>query len=256
MLTRLYLALRRNPITSRAVRNVSLMVKRWVGCPDPYEDLARLIRHTRPAAILDIGSFIGGTIAHFLESNSVPIHGFEPAADTYQRLSERYRGHPLVQVHRLALCDKDGEVPFFRNQNPQTNSLLDNDSGNQSAFPAYTQHVEQVMVPTARLDTWAARHCPQGWLVVKADVQGAEGLLLDGGEQTFRDRVIAFFSEAQLANMYQQQADFFQLHQRLTDWGFVLRNLYPCMHDERGQALQTDALWVRQSVLKEHAVFR
>jgi hypothetical protein len=74
--------------------------------------------------------------------------------------------------------------------------------------------------------------------------------LLDGGRQAFRDRVVAFYSEAQIAPMYEHQIAFGELHARLaSEFGFCLRNVYPCFHDEAGRATQVDALWVKESLL-------
>ena len=127
---------------------------------------------------------------------------------------------------------------------------MDNDVGIASLGDV-AKHVGIETIETICLDDWAEQHQPEGNLIIKSDVQGAEGLLLEGGRRTFRDRVLGFYSEAQIAPMYAGQADFFELQKTLTDLGFFLHNIYPCYHDKHGRALQTDAFWINERVVKD-----
>ena len=245
MIKNIHKALVGNPLTRRLQRGIVCGLKSSLGVPDPYSDLARIVRQNKPDAILDIGSHVGKTISRLLETSSVPIHGFEPTLKTFQKLTERFHGDPNVGLHKLALSNANGEAEFHCNANEQTNSLLDNGVGNNESLPHITQHVQTESVDTMRLDDWMAANIPTGNVVIKCDVQGAEGLLIEGGENSLRDQTIAFYSEAQIAPMYEGQADFCELHKRLTEkLGFVLHNIYPCFHDQQGRALQTDALWI------------
>lgn len=242
--------LQANPFTRRIKRAMVRRIKRVLGSPDAWDDMNALLSRLKPAAILDIGSHNGKTIDRFLENNRLSIHGFEPTPDSFTVLQKRFRNQPLVQLHRVALSDRTGKQRLFANRNEQTNSLLDNDSGNTQAFPEYTEHTGSFEIDAIRLDDWVASNCPGSQLLVKSDVQGAEGLLIRGGMQTFREQVLAFYSEAQLAPMYRNQIDFFELNRILTkELGFVLHNVYPCLQDRHGRALQTDAMWIHERAL-------
>lgn len=236
----------RIPGWRRHQRRLSRYIKRVAGSPDAYGDLFAAARIDRPAAILDIGSYIGDTIMRFLDELDIPIYGFEPTRGSFLKLERRLGKNPQVRLFNSALSDRDGDETLFCNQNPQTNSLLDNDMGNTGSFPEDTRRVDTLQVKVQTLDAWASRHLPHGRLLIKADVQGAEGRLLDGGKATFRDRVTAFYSETQIRPMYKGQITFFELHERLTkEYGFYLHNVYPCLHDKHGKAVQLDALWVK-----------
>ena len=251
MIRNIHKALVGNPLTRKLQRGIVCSLKNSLGVPDPYADLARIVRQQKPDAILDIGSHVGKTISRLLETSSVPIHGFEPTQNTFQKLSRRFQSDPKVTLHKLALSNVNGEATFHCNANEQTNSLLDNGAGNNEALAHATQHLQQETVETMRLDDWAAAHLPSAKVVIKSDIQGAEGLLVDGGEKCLREQTIAFFSEAQIAPMYEGQADFCELHKILTDkLGFVLHNIYPCFHDQQGRALQTDALWINTQFME------
>ena len=215
-----------NAVTRRLQRGLVLKLKSWMGCPDRYRDFLNLERRTSPDAILDIGCHLGDTIARFLETSRVPIHGFEPTPQTFEKLSQRFADQSQVRLHPIALSNETGTAVFHCNANDQTNSLLDNDIGNRQALSDYTEHVGAETISTVRLDEWTQEHLPQGKLLIKSDVQGAEKMLLEGGSETFPQRVVGFLSEAQIAPMYSEQADFCELHQILTKrYGFVLHNV-------------------------------
>lgn len=249
MLRALHRRLLSHPLTRRFHLRTARWIRRGLGIRDPYFDLLQIAAKQKPAAILDIGSFVGETIDLFLQGTDLPIHGFEPTPSTFAKLAARFGSHPQVKLHATALGREIGQVTFHGNQNPQTNSILDNDVGNLQSFPGHTKHLESLTVPITTLDAWISDWIPEGMVVIKADVQGAEGHLLDGGCETFSRRVLAFYTEVQLAPMYVGQADFFRLHERLQAWGFALHNIYECHHDPMGRATQTDALWIKEDQL-------
>jgi hypothetical protein len=134
---------------------------------------------------------------------------------------------------------------FFVNRDGQTNSLLENDRFNREALGGLTDHLERVEVQTIALDDWVPQHVAQGPLIVKADIQGAEGLMIEGGRQTFRDRVVALHCEVLFAPLYQGQTDFRRLYDLLTELGFEIFDIYPCGRDGSGRAGWADVMWVK-----------
>lgn len=241
-----------NELTRGPQRRLVRKVKSALNVPDAYGEIVKICQLLPPAAILDVGSHRGTTIVRYIdELGSIPIHGFEPTPESYEYLRQRFEGFKQVFLHNVALSDESGVHEFFCNVDEQTNSLLDNDAENEESFGEDSAHLRRIEVRTTTLDEWAAREIPDGRLVLKVDVQGAEGLLIEGGQQTIRERVIAFYSEVMLSPMYSGQTDFGAVHERLTtELGFVLRNIYPCLHNDSGKAVQADALWVKPPVLE------
>jgi len=243
------------PATRKLQRAVVLRVKKEIGVPDAYADLSNLILRFSPAAYLDVGSHDGNTINRILEENDVKVYGFEPTSETCRRLRDRFKSDKRVSIQEIALSNQSGTTEFFCNANEQTNSLLDNDQGNQESFGDQVAHLNRQTVTIMRLDDWLSQNVPEGDIVIKSDIQGAEGLLIEGGRETLRNRVIGFYSECQIAPMYKHQADLFDLNRTLTkELGFVLANIYPCMLDARGIAIQTDALWINKRYLLDGAL--
>ncbi len=249
MIKQMYALLLKHSITRRYQRRLLGSIRKLVGCPDAYDDLLNIVSLAAPAAILDIGSYIGDTVVRFVDETNIPVFAFEPTPKTFAVLANRFADSSQVQVNQLALGSHNGQEQFFLNQNPQTNSILENDSGNTQSFAQFTNHLDRAAVEVQTLDTWVESQSLYGPLVVKADIQGAEGLLLEGGKRVFKEQVLAFFSEVQLAPMYQTQTDFFCLNRTLTqDFDFYLANIYPCFRDQSGRAVQTDALWIKHGL--------
>ncbi|VAW62689.1 hypothetical protein MNBD_GAMMA11-226 [hydrothermal vent metagenome] len=240
-----------NEFTRKYQRRLMRWMKEKLGCPDAYGDLISIARTHSPEAVMDIGSFIGYTIVRFTDELDVPVFGFEPTPATFQILNKKYEKSDQVKVFNVALSESNCKTNFFCNKNMQTNSLLDNDEGNINSFSDATEHVDEVEIEAVTLDSWMENNCPEGNVVIKSDIQGAEGLLIKGGEKTFKNRVIAFYSEAQLYPMYKNQVSFSELDSKLSNLGFVIFNIYPCMHDKHGKAIQTDVLWINSSLYKQ-----
>lgn len=236
----------RNQLTSGAQRKLVHRLKDILGFSDPYYQLGQLFRAVNPTAVLDIGAHEGDTVRRMLDYfPNARIHAFEPTPKSAENLRSRVSACPNVQVHQIALSDKTGTTRFFCNTGSQTNSLLDNASGVEEVAGDKQKHVAEIEVATMTLDDWAAKNEPKGSLLLKADIQGAEKLLVAGGRNTFSGRVAALYSEVCLLPQYQNQTTFWELHQLLTtDFGFALVDIYPCGKDRQGRAAWTDALWV------------
>lgn len=220
-----------------------------LGQPDPYADLARIAQTTRADLFLDIGCHHGETLLRFLEAGvSCPVVAFDPLDQNLKVAQKKLRHFSNVRFERLAISDQDGTARFFVNRNEQTSSLFENDQGNLESFQKDTEHLGTVSVPVCRLDTWYAQQPsfrPRS-ILVKCDTQGAEAKVIRGGIHLFQNHVHAVYAEVMLGEMYQGQSDFPALRRLLEkDCGMILHNIYPCLHDDQGRAVQMDALWIR-----------
>lgn len=223
-----------------------------MGRPDAWVDLLAVCRRIRPGAVLDVGAHVGRMVERFAdELTEIPIHAFEPTPASAAALRRRVARFRNVTVHEVALSDQVGVLPFFLNRFDVTNSLLDNAKGPRSSQTPLAEHVDRIEVRATTLDDWCAAELPAGDLVIKADVQGAEGRVVAGGRRAFAEgRIVGMYSEVAFAPLYEGQTSFFELHETLTaKYGLALWQIYPLSRDPIGRAAWGDALWLREDAL-------
>jgi len=196
---------------------------------------------------LDIGCHHGDALLRFVESGvQCPAAAFDPFRDNIECAKRTLHQFPQISFHQIALSNTNGTARFYLNKNEQTSSLLANDAGNLNSFAEDTTSIGSCEVATRTLNSWAAEHEATGPCIIKCDTQGAEGLVIQGGEDFIREHCVAFYGEVMLGDMYKEQSSFGEIRALLEkDCGLLLRNIYPCLHDNAGRAVQMDALWVK-----------
>jgi len=242
------------PIKSLALELGNRVKQDVFGLPDAVSDFRKLSKILKPDMILDIGAHVGEFAASIRKTNpDIPLILFEPTPTSITALHKRFNGDNLVQILPLAVSDKVGKEQFFLNNNEQTNSLLDNDLTNQKDFEDSTKHCETISIDTTTLDVWweAQEKRLDAIIFIKADIQGAELKMIEGGAVCLRKSVAAIYTEVSIAPCYVNQGDLFSVHQRLTDLGFILFQVYRTRSNSEGRALWADALWVKPFILEQ-----
>lgn len=231
----------------RLLRRGRAYLQSFAGYSDPFYELAHIAQFSKAGLFLDIGCHHGDTLLRFIESGiKCPVAAFDPFVENIERAKTQLKQYPQIAFQQLALSDRNGSAKFYLNSNEQTSSLLPNDTGNRESFAADTTPTGACEVETRTLDTWAAEKGVNVPCVIKCDTQGAEGLVIEGGKAFIRNHCVAFYGEVMLGNMYQGQSSFEEIRHLLEkECGMVLKNIYPCLHDEAGRAVQMDALWVK-----------
>lgn len=223
------------------------LCKRLCGRVYPIDELARLARLLKPASILDIGAHVGDVTLTLAKAiGDVPIHAFEPAPDTARLLRQNVDGQKRISVHEVAISAATGEEDLFINRSSQTNSLHDNDVGNIAYLGDPTAHVGSVRVRTQALDDWMAMHASPGPIVIKADVQGGELQLIQGGRRTLRHSTAVIMTEVSLMPLYKGAGDLFQIQAALAELGFCLLDIFRTYRNAAGLAMWADAMWIHE----------
>jgi FkbM family methyltransferase len=127
---------------------------------------------------VDVGASTGVLLNHMIRLAPRGTHfAFEPLPNFSEVLARR---HPDVHVHRIALSDADGEFTPFQHvvSNPAYSGLK------RRRYDRPDEHVEEILVRTARLDGLISRDFPIHF--VKIDVEGGEFQVLKGGAATVR----------------------------------------------------------------------
>jgi FkbM family methyltransferase len=130
---------------------------------------------------LDIGANCGWyslALAHHCPS--AQVHAFEPIPHTHEMLARniRHNGLSNIETHRLAFSNEEGPLEFFHT--PQCSGATSLAVVGQ---PCDQASLEKIPCPGTTLDLFCSRHelVPQ---IIKCDVEGAELMVMQGGEAT------------------------------------------------------------------------
>jgi FkbM family methyltransferase len=253
MIKEIYLQCLKVPALRKLLRLARAKLQGVSGYSDPFFDLAGIGRESKARLFLDIGCHQGDTLLRFIESGiQCPVAAFDPFGENIEKAERLLQRYPHISFYKLALSNTNGRARFYLNKNEQTSSLLANDAGNLDSFAEDTTSIGSCEVETRTLDSWAAEHEAAGPCIIKCDTQGAEGLVIQGGKNFIRQHCVAFYGEVMLGDMYKGQSSFGEIRALLErDCGLVLHNVFPCLHDKAGRAVQMDVLWIRRGKLPE-----
>jgi FkbM family methyltransferase len=172
--------------------------------------------------VVDAGAHVGqyAIIASPLVGPRGSVHAFEPDPETFRQLTANVRlnGCDNVVCTEAALARERGRARLY---------LADvSNVGGNSLRPTVCSRGRQRDVQVDTLDAYASAHGLARLDLLKADVEGAELFLLEGGAQLLarcRPLMLLEFSINTVAFGY-TEAD---LRRRLADWGYHLFALGP-----------------------------
>lgn len=159
-------------------------------------------------------------------------------------LLAKYRGQSKISVISAALSDRDGEADFEINQSDASSSLLPIDARNSQWFGRNLSVLKTIRVRTITLPTLMAERGIQTVDLLKLDLQGAERLLLTGGDSLL-NRISVIYSEVFFEPLYAGAWLFWEMNEFLADRAFKLCGLSNIVHSSDGDLLQANATFRR-----------
>lgn len=225
---------------------------------DPFSDIVRLSGTRAVRTIFDVGANVGQTAsalsAMFPEST---IYSFEPFAEAFAKLCSVAQERPNILPFEFALGDQDGGGVLFLNQNSTTNSLLQN-SDSLVRFvrkPTSVTPIGKSAINIFRLDTFCDQNEISSIDVLKIDTQGFELKVLKGAGQLLESKRIRFvYLEVLFVPLYEQQAEFHEVHRVLAMCGYRFVNLYGLMRDDRGLLKWGNALYMADPSTEDNVI--
>ena len=176
--------------------------------------LTNLLTHHQIDLVVDIGAHTGGycDLLHDLGYRGKAIL-VEPLSWAHQQLTTKSKRHPQWQVvPRCVLGATPGEARLKVARNGVSSSVLTATPGQDDGDLA---QIEEQVVPQRTLDELLSTvDLDKHRAFVKLDVQGFEAVVLDGG-RTVLSKVRALQLELSVQTLYQGQADWLSLLQRL-----------------------------------------
>ena len=170
------------------IRDLTSSLMYFHGCYEPHVErvFSELVRPG--SVVIDGGANLGVYTcrAARLVGRGGEVHAFEPAPLTCARLRHSValnRFDCKVIVNSLALTETSGrELPLFVGKSPGDHWLSSLRAGHD-----WGRFTESVNVETVALDDYVARHRIENISVLKLDVEGAEGLALEGARRVLSE---------------------------------------------------------------------
>jgi FkbM family methyltransferase len=206
-------------------------------------ELYKIFKKDAKLTIADIGACDGlSTIIYAKMFPNSFVHVFEPITENLSAAVGNFQDYDIMSrtaIHLIALSNRKGSAQFFKSKG-QAPKVEGWDTGNKSSSLLrpkrhLSEHswckFDQAVVVVDKLDNF-------GYSIDFAhiDVQGAELLVLKGGEKTLRNAK-AIWIEVSNIELYANQALRSQISSQLKQMGFT------CTKDTCGNNKYGDMLW-------------
>ncbi|MFN6339188.1 MAG: FkbM family methyltransferase [Cyanobacteriota bacterium] len=157
---------------------------------EPQETLVMNVLAADARCILDIGANIGyHALRLAIREPQARVHAFEPLPSTMEILQRNVALNSLgdrVRVYNHGLSNMNGSCDFFIAPEHGVNASLMNVAGRPNA--------KRVVSTILKLDEWTTNQAAKPDYI-KIDVEGAELLVLQGGQETLAEHRPRVFAE-------------------------------------------------------------
>lgn len=202
----------------------------------------RLFRFFPPLAcryILDVGADRGTFTDRALRCFEVErVWLVEANPEAAAALEKKYAGQGRFKVIPCAIAAKAGEVQFEIKAHASSSAVRLDEVQEKV-------HGKVVRVPALSLDDLFERERITEVDLMKVDIQGAERMLIEGGQQALR-RIRLIYIEVLFETDCSTAALFGELHELLMAAGFRLRMLHRLRRGDEGFLVHGDALYVKR----------
>jgi FkbM family methyltransferase len=188
--------------------------------PLTFPRVVSLIGHDAPV-ILDIGANNGWHSSLFLKNfPQATLHAFEPDPRAARNFRQRIDDHRAT-LHEIALGKEDSEADFYMSDGEPPSDWGEYPEGFHATgsirkpknacldWPWLRFH-RSIRIKVMKLDSWNRLQNLERIDFIWADVQGAEGDLVDGGLETL-SKTCLFYTEYSNREWYEGQVTLAQL---------------------------------------------
>jgi FkbM family methyltransferase len=201
--------------------------------------------------VLDIGANKGqfadiGTII-FPNAN---IYSFEPLETEYSKLVLNLGGNPRFKAFNIGLGDLNENMDFFISSASPSSSLLPMENLQKKLFP-FTAKQTKCKVKIVRLDDFIGEYNLElkPNMLIKIDVQGAEGKVIEGGKKTFGQAQVVL-TEINYFRFYKDQPLFKDIVDLLSKFDFTYCGTLEQFYNPKDYLpLFADAFFVKQDLI-------
>ena len=214
------------------------------------EDIKNIFGAEPLKTIFDVGANEGQTARSFLEEfPAATIYSFEPFPAAFEKLKQISAGPRLVPAN-LALGETTATRKLFLTKYSPTNSLLPVDAQAEKFLAGCVESAGETVINMTTLDAFCAQHKISRIDLLKLDTQGYELNVLRGAASLLASKSIkTIFTEVNFVPLYERQAYFHEIYQKLWEAGYRLVSLYDQQYRSGSCLNWCDALFVSEESL-------
>lgn len=235
-------------LIKKALAQLGYEIRKKRNSKDAFEDQKSLLGNLNvPITIFDVGAYDGSISLKYNQLfPNAEIHSFEPFQESFSTLKSNTSDWKNIKIHHKALGEKTGTSKFHSNLFAATNSLLATHEDGEKNWGGNILSTKEVIdVSIITIDDFLKETKIEKIDILKLDVQGAEGLILKGAEETIQENKInLIFTEMITIPTYQNQKEIGKMFSMYTDYGFDLFDLYNLSHSNNGQLQFFDAIFI------------
>jgi len=200
--------------------------------------------------VFDVGANIGDiTLAAARSFPNAHIYSFEPVSATYRMLCENIKNYSeRISPHNFGFFNVSKRLDIHITSFHGASSILDQSLNHKSAHPHIRETgTESVQVFT--LDSFMADKSIDRIDIMKIDVEGTELEVIEGGRETFRNKVDNLFIELSFLRRNRESPYWVEICKLLYDLGFMLINVYDVaryVEDGKQYVAQMDAFFAKR----------
>ena len=209
-----------------------------------------LLCGNKALTIFDVGAHIGDTVAKYksLFPESA-IYCFEPLPESFEKFSKRFKGDSSVKPICMAVSDEVGKREFCVNRLSATNSLLPRPQSGRRYYPKNAETITKIEVPVTTIDGFCKEKSISEIHILKMDIQGGELMALQGATEKLNECLIALiYTEVMFVPHYEGGALFYEICNFLSDYGYILFDIFYAVRAKNGQLRYADAIFVSQQI--------
>jgi FkbM family methyltransferase len=214
---------------------------------DAFSLQKEILHDKKIKTIFDAGANRGDVVAYYKDAfPEATIYAFEPFPDSFQILADRFSADKKVNCIQLAVTDKEGFLPFYVNNNVDTNSLLKSAKMGLSS-DRQVENRSVINVMGTKLDEFCKQHDILEIDILKMDVQGGEFAVLKGAEDLLQGkRIKLLYLETYYLEQYENQPLFHDISKLLHGFGYYLQDIYHPIYG-KGSIAWSDVIFLPRS---------
>jgi FkbM family methyltransferase len=228
------------------VRYRNILIKKHIAAGIEHSKLLRLLQSQNIKTIIDIGANRGqfAIIARYNFPNA-KIFSFEPLQEAARIFRDIFKNDKNTELYELAVGPKEIKSIIHISKADDSSSLLPISELQKRIYPG-TVEIEQRVIQQKPLGAILLPEDIKKTAFMKIDVQGYELQVLEGCASLLH--IFSFlYIECSFLELYTGQSLVHEIISFLANRQFTLSGIYNLDYDKKGQPIQGDFLFSKQS---------